>query len=36
MMGVANPKAVLGQKMNHVVECAKHFQIVSIGLGGLK
>jgi hypothetical protein len=36
-VGVVHPKVVLEQKMNQIVECAKHFQIVSIcGLmGGL-
>jgi hypothetical protein len=35
-MGVACQNVVLGQKMKHFVECAKHFQIFSIGLGVLK
>jgi hypothetical protein len=35
-MGAARPNAALGQNMTHFVECAKHFQIFSVGLGALK
>jgi hypothetical protein len=35
-MGAVHPNVVLEQKMKHFVECAKHCQIVSIGLGVLK